>query len=54
LLFVEDNGQGMNKAATDGHGLLNIKSRLDMINGSVDYAPSPESGTSVTIKIPIV
>ncbi|MEQ8237806.1 MAG: sensor histidine kinase [Cyclobacteriaceae bacterium] len=54
LLFLEDNGKGMNEESTKGHGLLNIKSRLDMINGSVDYAPSPESGTSVTIKIPIV
>jgi len=53
LLFVEDNGKGMSDSNTDGHGLLNIKSRLDMVKGSVNYEPSPESGTSATISIPI-
>ena len=53
LLFVEDNGKGMNNDASDGHGLLNIKSRLDMVKGTVNYEPSPSSGTSATISIPV-
>lgn len=53
VLFVEDNGKGLDGAKTDGHGFLNIKSRLDMVKGSVNYTPSPESGTSATVSIPI-
>ena len=53
VLFVEDNGKGMSSNSSDGHGLLNIKSRLDMVKGSVNYEPSPSSGTSATISIPI-
>ena len=54
LLIVEDNGKGMNLSKhKDGIGLMNISSRLDTINGKVNYEPSPESGTLATIKIPI-
>ena len=53
LLFVEDDGVGMTENVKgEGHGLLNIRSRLDMINGSINYEPSADSGTSVSIKIP--
>ena len=55
LLIVEDNGKGMNLSnRKDGIGLMNISSRLDTINGKVNYEPSPESGTLATIKIPLV
>ena len=53
VLFVEDNGKGLDGAKTDGQGFLNIKSRLDMVKGSVNYTPSLESGTSATVSIPI-
>ncbi len=53
LLFVEDNGKGMDDSKSNGHGLINIKSRLDMVKGSVNYEPSAGSGTSATVTIPI-
>jgi len=54
ILMVEDNGKGFStKAKGDGHGLLNIKSRLNTLNGEVDYSPSPGSGTVATIRIPL-
>ncbi|MEQ8470093.1 MAG: tetratricopeptide repeat protein [Marinoscillum sp.] len=53
LLFIEDNGKGMNNNNSGGHGLLNIKSRLDMIKGSINYEPGPSRGTSATISIPV-
>jgi len=53
VLFVEDNGKGMNTDPSDGHGLLNIRSRLDMVKGSVNYEPGLVSGTSTTVSIPI-
>ena len=54
LLIVEDNGRGINNLLNKkGIGLMNISSRLDTINGKVNFQPSPESGTLATIKIPI-
>ncbi len=53
ILLVEDNGIGMHKGNKKGHGVLNIKSRIDMINGTINYQPSKNSGTSAMISIPI-
>jgi signal transduction histidine kinase len=54
VLIVEDNGIGFtSKKNKKGIGLLNISSRLDMVNGDVNFEPSPKSGTLVTIKIPL-
>ena len=54
ILIVEDNGKGIDSAQhTSGIGLLNISSRLDTINGKVNFEPSPENGTLATIKIPL-
>ena len=53
ILIVEDNGKGIDTQNGSGIGLMNISSRLDTINGKVNYEPSPESGTLATIKIPI-
>ena len=53
MLLVEDNGKGLSEEKTDGHGLLNIKNRLDMINGEVNFEPSPESGVLATVVVPV-
>ncbi|KGL61847.1 sensor histidine kinase [Polaribacter sp. Hel1_85] len=54
ILIVEDNGIGFTSENNKkGIGLLNITSRLDMVNGNVNFEPSPKSGTLVTIKIPL-
>ncbi|MEP4532173.1 MAG: sensor histidine kinase [Cyclobacteriaceae bacterium] len=53
VLFLEDNGKGMSEGEGKGHGLINIKSRLDLVHGTVNYEPSPASGTSATVTIPI-
>lgn len=54
LIFIEDNGKGFD-TSTDfqGHGLLNIKSRVDMIHGTVNFEPGPTAGTFVSITIPL-
>ena len=55
ILIVEDNGKGFElQTDTEGHGLLNIKSRINAINGEVSYDPSPGSGTVATVRVPIV
>lgn len=53
ILIVEDNGRGINSPKEGGIGLMNITSRLDTINGKVNFEPSPESGTLATVKIPV-
>lgn len=53
MLLVEDNGKGLGAGKSDGHGLLNIKNRLDMINGEVNFEPSPESGVLATVVVPV-
>ncbi|NOQ74577.1 MAG: hypothetical protein GQ574_21375 [Crocinitomix sp.] len=53
IVIVEDNGVGFSiKSDKSGIGLLNINSRLDSVDGSVNFEPSVESGTLVTIRIP--
>ncbi len=54
ILIVEDNGRGMLQSdQKEGIGLMNIASRLDSLKGKVNFAPSPESGTLATIRIPL-
>ena len=54
ILIVEDNGKGFDiNSKKNGIGLMNISSRLDTVHGKVNFDPSPESGTLVTVKIPI-
>lgn len=52
-LLVEDNGKGFIAQQSDGHGQMNIRNRLDMIKGSVNYEPSPESGVLAVITVPL-
>ena len=51
ILIVEDNGSGFVEVDNEGHGLLNIKSRLNTINGEVNYEASSERGTMATIRV---
>ena len=53
ILIVEDNGKGIHETSPKGHGLMNIKNRLNTINGEVNFEPSPNSGTLATIRIPV-
>jgi len=54
IFIVEDNGKGMVENQTsEGHGLLNIKSRLNPLSGEVNFEPSPQSGTIATVRIPL-
>lgn len=54
ILIVEDNGTGISKEKGGGIGLMNISSRLDVLNGKVNFEPSSDSGTLATVKIPLV
>lgn len=54
ILFVEDNGRGFNTNNQDkGIGLLNIATRLKNLHGEFTMEPSPDSGLTATVRIPI-
>lgn len=55
---IEDNGKGFDvdkvKRESRGLGLKNIMSRVDILQGDMYLASSPDHGTSYTIEIPKV
>ena len=52
---VEDNGKGFNEEKVKkGLGLENIKSRVNMLKGELEWDSSPDRGTSVMIHIPVM
>ncbi|MEM6641702.1 MAG: sensor histidine kinase [Bacteroidota bacterium] len=54
-LFVEDNGVGLGQnVKRSGMGLLNIQSRLEIVQGKVNYEQAAGSGTSAVVSIPLV
>jgi signal transduction histidine kinase len=54
ILIVEDDGVGFDvDRQKEGIGLLNMSSRLNTFNGKINFEPSPGSGTTATIRIPL-
>lgn len=52
-LTVEDNGKGLNEENEKGLGMTNIKNRLNILKGNVDFEPSPNAGTVARVSIPV-
>ncbi|HEX8515568.1 MAG TPA: sensor histidine kinase [Bacteroidia bacterium] len=53
-MMIEDNGKGFDpSSASAGIGLKNIRSRIEFINGTVNFDSSPGKGTTISIEIPI-
>jgi signal transduction histidine kinase len=54
VMTVEDDGVGFDVSEkSEGHGLLNIKSRIETVNGNVEFESSDTSETVITLSIPI-
>lgn len=54
VLMVEDDGTGFDiEMDRGGLGLRNIRSRAELLDGTVDIDPSPGKGTVTTVEIPI-
>lgn len=52
IMMIEDDGIGLNQNnSSDGHGFINIKSRLDVVHGSFNLEPSFNQGTLATVRI---
>lgn len=55
LLILKDNGCGMeNGKRTDGIGLQNIKSRVQVLNGTVNITTKPGAGFMLSVEIPVI
>lgn len=53
-LFIADNGKGFDlKTVKKGQGLVNIKSRAELQEGSVEILTNPGHGCKLVIQIPI-
>ncbi len=53
---IEDNGKGFdttNKENFDGIGLKNITTRIEFLNGSVDFDSTPGKGTLIALHVPL-
>jgi signal transduction histidine kinase len=52
VILIADNGIGFDmKAIKHGFGLKNLQSRVQLINGKIDYYTKPGHGTLITIKV---
>jgi signal transduction histidine kinase len=57
VLEVKDNGRGITEKQINDWGslgLLGMRERANACNGSLEIASSPESGTTVTLGIPLL
>lgn len=53
-LIVEDNGTGFNQTkSSDGIGMHNLKSRVQMINGNLSYESADGDGTVTIVRVPV-
>lgn len=54
ILIIEDNGKGLGKEMINGHGLLNMKQRAEMLGGSVVIEAGKNRGLVTTVTVPII
>jgi signal transduction histidine kinase len=56
LITVEDNGKGFDldqAKASNGMGLSNIRNRVNIMKGNLDYDVMPGEGTIVNIELAV-
>ena len=53
LLLVEDNGKGMTDEKKNGIGISNLKSRVQLLDGNLQYDSSEKEGTTAIVRVPI-
>jgi signal transduction histidine kinase len=52
-LSVQDDGQGISSARTDGFGLRNMRDRARLLGGQLQVSATPGHGTRVSLDIPV-
>lgn len=53
LLMVEDNGKGMTDEKKNGIGISNLKSRVQLLDGNLQYDSSENEGTTAIVRVPV-
>jgi signal transduction histidine kinase len=53
LLMVEDNGKGITHNKKTGIGISNLKSRVQLVDGNLQYESSENEGTTAIVRVPI-
>ena len=53
LLMVEDNGKGMADEKKNGIGISNLKSRVQLLDGNLQYDSSDKEGTTAIVRVPV-
>ena len=53
LLVVEDNGKGMTEEKKIGIGISNLRSRVQLLDGNLQYDSSENEGTTAIIRVPV-
>jgi signal transduction histidine kinase/Flp pilus assembly protein TadD len=51
ILMVSDNGKGFDKINSNGIGIQNINSRLNALNGELNFESEVSNGTTAIVKI---
>ena len=57
-LLIEDDGVGLAGAQTEkkdsgGHGIGNLKTRVELLNGTIAIESEPQNGVSIFVDLPI-
>jgi signal transduction histidine kinase len=53
-ILITDNGSGFDTSGrSNGHGLLNLRNRLEHLHGHCELESSPGAGTTVSLQLPL-
>ncbi|HEU4515558.1 MAG TPA: sensor histidine kinase [Nocardioidaceae bacterium] len=50
---VEDDGRGLAEVTTGGHGLVGVRERVALYDGTVDIGPGPSGGVRLAASLPV-
>lgn len=53
LLVVEDNGKGMTDEKKNGIGIGNLKSRVQLLDGNLQFDSNENEGTTAIVRVPV-
>jgi signal transduction histidine kinase len=54
LLVVEDNGKGFTDDNKRGIGISNLKSRIQLLDGNLQYESGDDEGTTAIVRVPLI
>ena len=53
LLVVEDNGRGLTEEKSNGIGISNLRSRVQRVEGNLQYDSVENEGTTAIVRVPV-